>query len=126
MMTGDVMKKSPLFTVFFSATITLFLIPANSVLALEPLFYSSLAYDAGDGPSSVCVGDLDGDNDLDLAVVNQTSDNVSVLLNNGDGTYAASVNYNAGDYPLSVCAGDLDGDYDLDLAVANRNTMLHL
>ncbi len=57
------------------------------------------------------------------------SDNVSVLLNNGDGTYAAAVNYAAGDGPRSVFAGDLDGDSDLDLAVANAysdNVTVHL
>ncbi|UCC81070.1 MAG: VCBS repeat-containing protein, partial [Candidatus Zixiibacteriota bacterium] len=44
---------------------------------------------------------------------------VSVLLNNGDGTFADSVNYAAGDGPASVFAADLDADGDLDLATAN-------
>jgi len=52
-------------------------------------------------------------------VANATSDNVSVLLNNGDGTFAAEVLYGAGDYSYSVTAADLDGDGDLDLATAN-------
>jgi hypothetical protein len=34
-----------------------------------------------DGLSSVAVGDLDGDGDIDLAVANHVSDNVSVQLN---------------------------------------------
>ena len=57
--------------------------------------------------------------DLDLATANITSDDVSVLLNNGDGTFAADVTYGVGDRPFSVAVGDLDGDLDLDLAVAN-------
>ena len=74
------------------------------------------------GPASVAIGDLDGDLDLDLAVANQgVSDDVSVLLNNGDGTFAADVTYGVGDEPLSVAIGDLDGDLDLDLAVANAS-----
>ena len=50
------------------------------------------------------------------------SDNVSILKNNGDGTFAAAVNYGVGSYPLSVCAADLDGDGDSDLAVANSGS----
>ena len=45
----------------------------------------------------MAIGDLDGDLDLDLAVANYYSNNVSVLLNNGDGTFAARVTYGVGD-----------------------------
>ena len=45
-------------------------------------------YSAGDYPSSVAIGDLNGDGDLDLAVANlPRSNNVSVLLGNGDGSF---------------------------------------
>ena len=72
------MEKIFLFlAVCFSVTITLFLIPANSVLAFEPLFYSSLIYTAGDLPCSVFAGDLDGDSDLDLAVANGGKEKIS-------------------------------------------------
>ncbi|MEW5701557.1 MAG: FG-GAP-like repeat-containing protein [Candidatus Zixiibacteriota bacterium] len=70
---------------------------------------------------SVFAADLDGDDDSDLVVANYLSDNVSMLKNNGDGTFAAAVNYPAGSGPLSVVAADLDGDGDADLAVANFN-----
>ena len=80
-------------------------------------FAAEGTYRAGGSPQSVAIGDLDGDGDLDLAVTIISDDNVSVLLNNGDGTFA--VTYGAGDEPLSVSIGDLDGDLDLDLAVAN-------
>ena len=83
------------------------------------LFNTRIDYPAGERPSSVAIGDLDGDGDLDLAVANWYSDNVSVLLGNGDGTFQSAVNYGAGEYPSSVAIGDLDGDGDLDLAVAN-------
>ena len=50
----------------------------------------------------MAVGYLDGDQDLDLAVANYNSDDVSVLLGNGNGTFAADVLYAAGDRPFSV------------------------
>jgi hypothetical protein len=68
------------------------------------------------------VGDFDGDTDLDLAVANYGSDNVSILLNRGDGTFAAAVGYGAGVFPISVAVGDFDGDADLDLAVASNGS----
>ena len=67
-------------------------------------------YGAGNDPTSVAIGDLDGDGDADLAVANSFSDDVSVLLNSGDGTFAADVIYGVGLYPYSVAIGDLDGD----------------
>ena len=48
------------------------------------------------------------------------SDNVSVLLGNGDGTFQAQKTYAVGDGPHSVAVGDFNGDGKADLAVANR------
>jgi ankyrin repeat protein len=100
------------------ASLLLALVCGNAALAGGPLFPGA-QYAVGDSPASVAVGDLDGDEGLDLAVANGSSDNVSVLLNNGDGTFARRMNYFAGDAPSSVAVGDLDGDGWLDLAVAN-------
>jgi hypothetical protein len=82
-------------------------------------FPPAVNYGAGDSPRSVFCADLDGDTDLDLAVANNYSNNVSILENNGDGTFQTKVNYGAGDGPWSVFCTDLDGDADLDLTVVN-------
>jgi len=85
-----------------------------------PGFVAPLAFDAGSGPSSVAVGDFNGDGILDLAVANYYGNNVSVLLGNGDGSFQPAVNYYAaGSEPSSVAVGDFNGDGIQDLAVLN-------
>ena len=76
-------------------------------------------YDVGLGPASVFCADLNGDGYLDIAVANDSSDNVSILMNRGNGTFSSAVYYPVGDQPKSVFAADLDNDWDLDLVVAN-------
>jgi len=77
---------------------------------------------AGAGPSSLATGKFNGDNKLDLAVVNTNSDNVSILLGNGNGTFQPDVNYSVGSSPSSVAVGDFNRDGKLDLAVANNGS----
>ena len=81
-------------------------------------FAPAVNYWSGDGPEYVFCADLDNDYDLDLAVANLHSGNVSILKNNGDGTFQTAVYYGAGDWLYSVFCADLDNDNDLDLAVA--------
>jgi FG-GAP-like repeat len=65
----------------------------------------------------VDIGDLNGDGRKDLAVAFATpSGAVSVLLNQGNRTFAAPVNYDVCSHTNSVAIGDLDGDGDNDLA----------
>src|SRR6516164_7642298 len=78
-----------------------------------PGFLAPLSVAVGTGPESVAVGDFDGDGTLDLAV--GTSQGLSVLLGNGDGTFRAAVNYVGSGFG-SVVVGDFDRDGILDLA----------
>jgi hypothetical protein len=82
-------------------------------------FAPAVNYETGDGPVSIFCTDLDGDSDLDIAVANEGNNNVSILKNNGDGTFYLDSNYAVGDGPYSVFCADLDSDGDLDLAVVN-------
>jgi hypothetical protein len=75
--------------------------------------------------TSVYVADLNGDGFLDL-MTSSWHNNVSTLLNNGNGTFGdpTIINIQVPGYldsrPFAVFAADLDGDGDLDLATANR------
>jgi len=85
----------------------------------DSLFAPAVNYGAGSTPYSVFAADLDGDSAKDLAVANGDCDSVSILINNGNGTFQTPVNYGASDGPYSVFAIDLDRDEDNDLAIAN-------
>ena len=73
-------------------------------------------------PLSVVARDFNSDSNSDLAVANFGSDNVSVLLSDGDGGFGAATNYPVGDRPTSVAVGDFDRSGVPDLAVANAGS----
>ncbi len=66
------------------------------------------------------VGDFNGDGWPDLAVANYFSNDISVLLGSGDGTFRVARNFPVGNRPRSIVVGDFNGDGWLDLVVANQ------
>jgi hypothetical protein len=72
----------------------------------------------GRAPQAITAGDFNGDGLWDVATVNGTSDDVSVLLGNGNGTFRSAVSFGVGKIPLAVVAADMDGDGLLDLVLA--------
>ena len=96
--------------------LVLFGSPPRTV-ALE--FAAAKSYPVDTAPMAIAVGDFNSDGKPDVAVANSGSNNVSILLNNGDGTFQAAVNYAVGTSPQALAAGDFNGDGKLDLIVAN-------
>ena len=72
----------------------------------------------GRSPQAIATGDFNGDGRWDLATVNGTSDDVSVLLGNGNGTFRSAVSFGVGKIPLALVAEDMDRDGVLDLVLA--------
>ena len=77
-------------------------------------------------PRGVAVGDFNRDGHLDLATANSGANenlgDVSVLLNDGFGTFSVVATYGAGQRPRFIVACDLNADSYPDLAVTNHNS----
>jgi hypothetical protein len=88
-------------------------------------FGAPASYGAGTRPASIAIGDLNGDGRPDIAVSNPQIGGASVLLNVGNGTFAAAVNYafreDANGGVSSLAIGDLNGDGKPDLAGASSD-----
>jgi Ca2+-binding RTX toxin-like protein len=84
-----------------------------------PSYYLPVTYAVG-GATSVAVGDFNRDSRPDLVTANQGLSTVSVLLGNGDGTFAAARSFATGPGPSPVALGDFNGDGKLDVVAANQ------
>ena len=90
-------------------------------------FSPKTEFTAGNGPYSIFVADIDGDNKPDLAVANGSptlADNkVSVLRNTSNGgniSFASKAEFIAGSNQHGIVINDLDGDGKPDMAIPNN------
>src|SRR5260370_38929327 len=86
------------------------LLLAPAARAEDVSFIAPESFATGNSPASVATGDFNGDGLLDLAVGNEFSNNVSVLLGNGDGSFQVPRNFAAGVQPRSLAMGDFNAD----------------
>jgi Flp pilus assembly secretin CpaC len=82
------------------------------------------------GPIAMTAADFDSDGHLDLAIVNKTTSDVSILLGNvdtkGNATFTQATGaqggspFPVGKSPVAIATGDLNNDSHPDLAVVNQ------
>ncbi len=75
----------------------------------------------GTYPTALISADFNGDGKKDLATANTATQNVSVLLGNGAGSFSSPTMFNAGDFPVAIISADFNGDGKMDLATANKD-----
>ncbi len=77
----------------------------------------------GNFPEAVKIGDFNGDGLQDLAVANAKDNTISILLGNGDGTFAQAAGspFPVGAFPFFLVVADFDGNGKADIAVSNAN-----
>ncbi len=86
-----------------------------------PSFFTPSPIPIGDSPAAVAGGDFNGDGRLDLVAANKTTPGkVSLLLNNGGGTFAPFKSFPAGgNSPSSIAVEDFNANGTLDVVVTN-------
>jgi len=103
---------------------------SNSTIASASLDSNSLGFtfhtvfvspDVTGAPASMATADLNNDGKIDLAIVDGSSNSVSVLLGNEDGTFLPEVIYTTDPTGTAsaIAIGDFDADGNQDLVVAN-------
>lgn len=79
-------------------------------------------FDVGSTPTNLAVGDFNNDMNPDVAVTNQVSGDVSILLGDGSGGFAPQMMVNAGASPYAVAVGQFNGDSNQDLVMVNSGS----
>ncbi len=74
------------------------------------------------GLSCIKAGDFNNDSKVDLAIANQNSNDVSVIIGNGLGSFGSPASFAVGSSPWSVVLNDFNGDTFLDVATSNQNS----
>jgi hypothetical protein len=78
-------------------------------------------YPVGSKPAAIASADFNGDGYPDLAVANEGDNTVSILLNDGSGSFTTGQVIPVPAGPVALVAGDFSGNGKQDLAVVSRD-----
>lgn len=92
----------------------------------KDMFGMEMTYPIGTSsqPQHVITRDINQDNQLDIISVNSKMNSISVIMNNGNGSFAKQRKYSTGNgsYPTAIASGDFNNDNRLDFVIANKGT----
>lgn len=74
----------------------------------------------GNFPVDLAAADFNGDGLPDVAVANQDSNNVSIILGQAGGTFGQSTNFPTGAGPNVIQTADFNGDQKVDIVTADQ------
>ncbi len=73
------------------------------------------------GTRAVAIGDIDGDEHLDILALNSRANSISIFLGVGDGTFSVSTPLHTGSAPLGLALAHLNEDDSWDVITADNN-----
>jgi hypothetical protein len=96
-------------------------VAASPLMAIcsSPSLVEQPSIAANHDAAELAVGDVDGDNDVDLVTVSSSAGEIKVRLGNGDGSFGLELTYPAPS-PAEVALGDLNGDGFADVIVSSE------
>ncbi len=100
-----------------TADLRVFLNRADNTGLFEPFLQPTFAAGFHASPSESA--DFNRDGKVDICVANILDSSVSILLGNGDGTFATQQKITVGLRPRGIAVMDADGDGDVDIANSN-------
>jgi hypothetical protein len=103
-----------------TADLRVFMNQANGTGKYDPFLQPTFPINTQASPSEP--GDFNHDGFADICVANISTASVSILLGNGDGTYAPQQEISVGTQPRGIAVLDADGDGDMDIVNTNSGS----
>jgi hypothetical protein len=103
----------------YDSTINIFIGTGTGTFVMA----SPATYVSGSAPIDIAVQDMNEDSIIDLVVVNEGDNSISIYLGNGNGTFQPpQIFLSGGTLPTSIAIQDFNEDGTYDFAVSNQGS----